>query len=564
MRKLPLLMLVASAFAVPAPADAQLLTLGAGGGGFGGGYVPSAVSFNQTASLSTKGFAAGVTDTPRGFVVAWFRGSVGNLTFQGQNADSSWSAGLADLLGNYASAGSSETAPGMILVWDNLSSTIGTARLNINDSNCNTSCGTNANHSYQAYRTNTWVNTSWHQYIWIWDMSFAQGSRRSALYIDGIKQTLTSAAEVGTIVNPFNININNAAGYGFNVVTQSGAPGSFDIADVMVDTHTTGLIDASNNFTGSITKLYNNGPVSLGPQCASPLGSVPEFCFVGDKTSFATNQGAATQAFALSNPVSGTSSATPLLYNASYGPAGAPSARPVFQWVYSSHLTGQNAATTSYPLTTHGNLANKISLGDLLIDIVQLEDTSVSLNRAMTIAAPSGTWNVLSTTGISFPYVSPTLLPSNYAIYWKLADASDVTAAGGDWTNAPTISWTANANALRTASQTVVDYINVNQTTPIQAAAAQYNTTSTTPQLPAVTPTSTPATLISVVQLPSNDGVDTPPTGEDLRYRRTDAAGGSQSFALVSDAAAAGAISARNAAISATRATLTTSIIIGK
>lgn len=560
--KLRGLLLAWAACLAPAVACAQLLLTGVSAGSGPAPYTPGAVSFNQTVSLSTKGNAAGVTDSSYFFMSIYVRGSVGNNAFSGNQADSAWSALDADVWGNYSTTGTSETAPGGIFVTDNASAIVGTVRLNLNDTNCNTGgCGANTNHSFQAYKQAAWINTNWTWVIYAADTSvFPQ---RCLLMLNGVKQTLTSCASVGTLAVPFIMNFNNAQGVGFNIVTQSGAPGAYDLAEAYIDIHTAGLIDSSGNPTFN-PALFNNGaPVNFS--CAA-LGTTADWCFRGDKTTFSANQGSATQAFALFNPTT-TSSASPLLWNAAYGPAGKPTTRPTFTWVYSSHLTGQNAATTSFPLTVHANLANAIVAGHLLVESCQLEDTTVPFNRGMNISQPGSggnSWAVLTTTGITFPYLSITPLPSNYAIWWKLADANDVTASGADWTNAPTINWTANANALRAASCTGTDYGPVNQTTPIQSgAAAQYNVASTTPGLPAVT-ASGAGTLISIVLTAANDGVDLPPSGEELRYRRTDAAGGSASFAMVSDAAiAAGAtVAARNSSSTTSHPTVGVSLVI--
>jgi hypothetical protein len=519
-------------------------------------YTPSAVSFNQTARLGTT-TALGVTDTSRGLLSMWVKGSVSNTTL-GITPDANWFAGLVNIACNNSATGTSETAPGICSVWDNASGVYGTLRLNLNDTTGGPA------HTLQILKASLWSNTTWQHYLLVWDTNFANGSKQYAIYLNGTKVTGAAATDGSP---SFIDNINNAAGWAINSTTTSGSPGSFDIADVMMDTHTTGLVDGSNNYTGSLAAFISGGkPVDLGANCATPLASTPEICLKGTKSGFATNQGTASTALALTNPT-GTSSATALLWNAPYGPGGPPAGKPVQQWITASHITGLTSGSTSFATNA---LANAIVQGDLLLLFVDLIDTSTAIDRGL--ITPTG-WTLLSTTGAALPFHVTTSgnLPGNYAVYWKVAAAGDVTAAGANWTNAPTVSWaTTNGNALRSAGFTLVDYTGTNASTPIQTASATMNGGAgnngvTSAAAASVTPTSTPTLLASASSYAGNAFIATPPGSQELRYRLTDKAGGGNGYTMVSDEAlsSTAATGTRTATTSALIPTMSYNIVVG-
>lgn len=482
-----------------------------GGGVHSALYIPSAVAFHPEVQLGVFGSALGVTNSAVGIMSVWLRGSVGNDSNNGNDAN--WCA-LSDMISNAGSGSTytSESVPGLNICFDNASGHEGTARLNLNDATGGT------NHSVQASKASMFTNGAWTHYIWAWDMGFTQGNKRAALYVNGVKQTISGPSEQGTI-GSFVSALNSALGFGINLaVSNSAILGAFEMADCFLDCHTTGLLDGSKNLSvATLNAFYNNGPVYLGADGSLPLGSQPEVFFSGDKSTFPANRGSATGAIALHAPILTTPATPANLYNASYGPTGATDGRPYFDWTLTNHLVGQNAATSSI---TAKNSGNPIALGDLLIACVHLVEGSVNVDRA--IQTPSG-WTLLSTTGTAMPVRGNNSGdPTNTAVFWKIADAGDVSAAAANWATPPTFNWTTNANAVRSGSCTILKYKGANGATPIQAAAAQYNNATTTPSAPTVTPTGSLSTLLTLFFFydSANAGVTVPPSGQDLRFKR--------------------------------------------
>jgi hypothetical protein len=184
------------------------------------------------------------------------------------------------------------------------------------------------------------------------------------------------------------------------------------------------------------------------------------------------------------------------------------------------------------------NQGGPVAQGDFLLMGVGLIDTSVVFDRA--IVCPSG-WtkelgNLRVTTGAG---------PANYAYCWKIAGAGDVVSAGVDWASPPTVSWSVDGGptALRAAYWVMMNYGNVNTTTPIQVdGVTTYSAKCTTNcSAPSVTATSasvgSPATLVTMNLYWGADVASTPDASEELRRNKYGSSGSSRGGFLVADKA---------------------------
>jgi hypothetical protein len=523
----------------------------------GSAYAPFAIQVHEESAVAVLGATLGANggvDTPHGLLMCWLRLSplrIGDIVANPQSV----------------SATSSETVPGLDLTSDNATGQYGSLRMNTNDATGG------ANHGATSIQvgalqpfTGGWVHLAWG-----WDNGFAGGSKRACLYINGIKQTNAGQAENGT-VGSFNVAVNAAGGWGINVTGAANPPMQFDIAQVFLDIHTAGLVDGSNSLTIPTTNFITAGglPVDFGPTGANVTGTQADVLLDGTKATFTTNKGSATGAFAVvwPNDCSGshpqTSPATtPKIYNSSVGPAGPQDARPYLKWHVYGNQTGMGASTSDFSGAPVTNDKNQIKLGDLLILTENLQDTSGSHDRTAGMSTPSG-WTLLPTSGAALPLYNTTSgWPANFAVFYKIAGAGDVTAPWADWATPPALQWTADGTTLRSASWQLMNF---GQATTIQAAAAQINGTSTAPTAPSVTPTSAATLLLTLFAIvdSSDAGITYPDTGQELRFKSA-TTGGAYGYVLVADEKLTGtsATGTRTAAQQLSSATLAVSIVIG-
>lgn len=460
-------------------------------------YVPQGVQFHPEAWLLSAA-AAGFTDSPNGVMTIMLRGTVGSVANQINGAR--WSLGNMNVVSNMGAV-VSESLP-FNFALDNAAGTIGTVRFNLNDSTGGT------NHNAQGIVSSAVVNGLWQCYTFMWSTNFGSGLKRGAIYINGVSQGITTLTDVGT-VPAFNVNYNNAAGFGINVAPGNGdVRGAFEAADWFIDTTQDPLGNGGIGAAACAAKFCTPGGVLVDPGALGtlPFGTTPTLFYSGGKAGWAAgNKGSLT-----SLPQTGT------LYNAAYNPGGKVAGRAYVEWVIDGELPAHTAATASLATLNNGN---PVVAGQRLFLVVSLIDSSVFLDRA--IATPAG-WTAL--TGFPLAVNGTGGYPTNQAIFTKIADSGDVNAAGTDKAM-PMISWTANANSLRSGTYQLIcvssgdpNNASVNiqhQPTPTQNGAIAG------PLAPSVTPTADGALMLCWYFFydASQAGVMTPNVAQDLRFK---------------------------------------------
>lgn len=406
---------------------------------------------------ATPGFNGGV-DTKH-FVAAWWQ--KGNVGISGTSAAQTvgqaegWNYYLGDYLSNYCSGAgtSSENCQGMNNVPDNAGSganALGTLRVNVAAAGATDaiplSFGVQYNNILPA------LNAGWHRYVELADVDLA--SARVAVYIDGVKQTI-SASSTNTLAGGA-INFNSANGW--RLASRDNATihaMSFEMADVFVDTKTatpTGcsgwgggggavdLLDSSGNACPALlTALGGSTPTDPGTGCVNFTG-YSDVCIKADATTAVlTNSGSATGTFALANPLSGgTDTAKAFRSPVDPGANGAPTDVPYPLWWHSAHSTGSLTSVTGF--TGDGvieNQGNPIVAGNFMILGVVTVEGSGSTTRN-----PSCSTNGIAWTRIVYQEQAG---DRSLSVFTRTADANDVAAAGANAANPPVCTWTAGA-----------------------------------------------------------------------------------------------------------------------
>lgn len=512
-----------------------------------------AVSFNPEAVAIAP--QLGVADSPYGAVIFWLRGTVGTQAAPGNDAN--FSSFNQDIIGNLGNgAMGSEGLPGLDIATDRAAGAVGTTRLNLGDA------AGGANHSLDGikYTVQTSLNGRWHQHAFFWDTGYDNGRKRVAYYIDGVNQGMVRS-ENGAI-NRFLVDLNNALGFGINFNSGNGGWGAFDIAQVLIDTHTKGLLNADQQLTIPVSRFYNKGPVDFGPNGASVFGSPPEIYFNGPAATFLKNLGTAPAAFRLVPSVVTDPMTVPHLYDASYGPLGIKDGRPAFAWA------SPGAASATQPPATlssgrPNNAGQPIRVGQLLIVAINIVDSRGNFDRAIQTpaTAPGNQHPWIPIKGLPLAY-GVSGFSFNTAVFWKIAEAGDVTAPGQDWAAAPVFHWTPNAAPIRSVTALVFAYDNAST---IQASAVQGNAGGN-PVAPSVKPTGPLSTLLTLFDIydVSNSKVTTIPANQRLRFKRKGMQG-STNYIMASDEPLTGSAptGVRTATESLPRPTVGISIVIG-
>jgi hypothetical protein len=357
-------------------------------------------------------------------------------------------------------------APGVCFSYDNNASFKG--QFNLNDS---VGVSTSDAVKFQCNATNTCFGAAgpWHHHI----LTFDAHSGAYAYTLDGVNGAptpLVTAAFISDVL----INFNQGGGLGI----LNAYPGPYTFMGVSEL-----IIDNANSFacTGAgapttmagiavtcagahtvppeiIARVYAAGaPVNPGTNCANVLGYQPSIlCMIGDATTFPVNAAAATNPFALSwnpNQVSATGS-TFILMSAAYGPAGIPAHQPTMRW---PPQATNNAPVPSNVMTTNAN-GEPITAGDLIVIDASTINASILPGQVNCPTGGSITWTQWS--------IADSTGKANHTVCAGLAVTGDL---GGAWALSCN---NGNLCGTRANSWVLMDYQQVNQTTPIDTAAS--------------------------------------------------------------------------------------------
>jgi hypothetical protein len=376
-----------SALSEPRIELAQLL-LGVTNTTSGALYAASAVHFMTNTNFNVQGSAVtGLGSGPKGTISFWYRCSLGASGFTVMNNCNVF-APIANLAGATQTA---ESVSGVVVVIDNAGSIYGTMRLNRGDA----SSGASAT---SAHNCNTIIAASqpanvWTHWLMSWDITSAN---HVAMYKNGVSVATDCNSTGYSGAYPLTVPYNSAAGFGLFSTNwtgtnkiNSGSTGVGEIADIQMDFTTSALNPGTSVISaGNIAKFYSAGlPVNPGALCANSFGSQPQFCFVGDKSTFLTNAGSIGAGGMTLNGGDGRNK----IYNSTTSPSAPTPAHTVYnKWTVGQQTQVGGGLTT---FTTNTG-SNSIVLGDFLVLIYALEDTnrSTTSSAGHAMSCPDGTW----------------------------------------------------------------------------------------------------------------------------------------------------------------------------
>lgn len=505
----------------------------------------NAVSFVTTQHQIKRVIAA--ADTGQGVMSFWMRGSVGSTANPGMTSNLSLEnkGPVGNIDTRYGTNG--ESFGGANIAWDNSAIIPGTLRMNLGDSTGGQTLGHN---TLGVGTAPNLTNELWQHWLWAWRTDQASGVKRQAVYANGV-QVSGSTADTG-VGGAFNVNTSIADGFFIN---STPYPGVFEIAQFALWTDVnaqivTGSSPSSVVAPATVAKFYNNGPVDFGATGINPLGSQPLLYYNDDGTgaTFPANKGSdGASTFITANTLLTS------LQRAAIGPGQTPD-RPYFKWWAFNH--GGNTvfvqSTGLYAGVT--NFGKPIALGDLLLMAVKFNAALTAFDHNPVVVTGGGSaWTLV-------PNSKQTVgggRPINFVLYYKFAEAADVTASRADWTRPPTITWTTNADTYQDASYLLLNYGNC---TAINTSASQSNAATATGQTiisPSLTAPSGKSLRVDVWGLYQYDDSAAdyaPPSTQDCRFIREN--GYSSGVPFISDEKlnAAGATGTRTAVTSNTAA----------
>ncbi|HVX90366.1 MAG TPA: peptidoglycan-binding protein [Candidatus Paceibacterota bacterium] len=456
----------------------------------GSSYAPLGLTFLPYNGLGTNS-ALGVTNSTALTYSFWLMGTYNNANPTTMVGTETWGdpGTFCEVTGG--------TAPG---ICNSVDTTSGRFQLNFNDSTGTVNASNAVKFIGQAGS-----NGTWHHYL----VSFDTHTQNSALYIDGVD----SGVHANPIPADLLPDLNNSHGFhlGGKTTAQPAVSLQYQAEIVAAETSIvcTGAgtpttmngisvtCSAANTIPPEIlSKFIADGkPLDLGSSCQNPFGGrSSEVCVRGSNTSNSGTGGA------LSPQVFSTASYGGV-YAAPYGPAGIPAHQATMKW-----LQAKNGATvTSNSMTTNA-ASNPISVGDLIVIVAGISNSSGNTNYAMT--CPSG-----------FSQIGPV----NDTFESVNSEACYKILTGGDTSGAYTITWN-SGGAARTHDWVMADYGNV---ASVDQTGSLYNgATVTTSHKTAsgLTTTSANETVVSA-WVDWNAAVNTPftpPGTGTLRYRLSD------------------------------------------
>lgn len=527
------------------------------GVGIGRGGVPDlpiipfslkGVSFVTT--LQTLKRVISAADTGQGVMSFWIRGSVGTTANRGMTSNLSLYNKMP--IGNYDSRFGTnvESYGGVNWTWDNSSDPPAPIRINLGDA---TGGQTNGHNTLALVPTPNLTNEIWQHCFCAWRTDQASGLKRQVAYINGVKIS-GSTTDAGT-GGAFNVNTSIAGGFLIQMVALQTV---FEMAQFALWTDVNAQIVTGNSPNSVvdpsiIAKFYNNGPVNFDVSVndgMAPLGSAPIIYYNGDASAggFITNHGSDGAATFIS-----TNTLLPLLQNAALGPGEIPD-RPYFKWFAFNH--GGNSvfaqATGVYSGVT--NFGKPIALGDLLFMVAKFNMNVAFTHDPVVVTGGGSAWTLL-------PNSRQTVAggrPINFVIYYKFAEAGDVTAPNVDWTGnrQPTITWTINGvQTFAEASYLLLNYGNV---TSISTSDSQSNPVSHAGQTIVSKTLTAPAgksLRVDIYGIYAYDDVGAdyaPPSTQDARFLREANYSGAVPFVADEKINAAGLTGTRTAQTSST------------
>ncbi len=452
----------------------------------GGPFDPGAVFFTPMVEFGIAS-AIGVTNSAKGTMFYWFKGTYGN----GRN----YNMNTADVMSNLMASQpvNSESVAGWDNVFDNASGFTGTFRTNMGG----LLGGASNNDEVNTLGRSALVNGVWQAYLQSWDLSVTPKRAATYLWMAATGWVKVSAGVGDNMTTTPVVNFNNSYGFTINPILNQGYRGTFGFSQFFTDLQNS-IVDSSLNISSTdLAKFVGTGPVDLLSDGSGPFGRQPEIYRYGNKTGFLTNRGTHSSTWA----AIGTAAA---LYDAPYSPLGLPTGKAVVEWVSSissSRATGVNTVSID-------NNCNPIAVGDLLVAVCLPSNGAPA--AANTFANQNG-WTVAGQVnwGVSGE-------GGNVCVLWKIADSGDVTAAG----TLKTYIFTCLNNVTWGNGGFMCSIKGHDPTTPIDVTPTfQANATGAGLIAPDITPSTSNCTLLSLFTQDGNQNnanIRAPATGNEI------------------------------------------------
>jgi len=486
----------------------------------------NAVSFVTTQHQLKRVIVA--ADTGQGVMSFWIRGSVGSSINPGMTSSLSLNdkGPIGNIDARYGTNG--ESFGGANIAWDTSTGVPGTLRMNLGDS---TGGQTSGHNTLGTGNAPCITNEIWQHWLWAWRTDQASGQKRQAVYANGI-QVSGATTDTGT-GGAFNVNTSIADGFFLN---QTPYPTVFEMAQFALWTDTAAQIvtGTSPNCAISpavVSRFYNSGPVDFGATGTNPLGSQPLLYYDDDGTgtTFANNKGSDGSAtFITANTLLSR------VQKASIGPGQSPD-RPYFKWWAFNHGGNSVFVQTAGVYTGVTNFGKPIALGDLLLMVVKFNPNTAAAYDPVVVTGGGSAWTIL-------PNSRQTVAGGrsiNFVVYYKFAEAGDVTAANADWTGGrqPTITWTVfSTNTFADASYLLLNYGNCSSISTSNSqsnAASSSGQTMISPDLTAPAGKSLRVDIWGLYEYDDSAADYAPPSTQDCRFIREN--GYSSGVPFVSD-----------------------------
>jgi hypothetical protein len=538
-----LAVLVALALSVLSSAAAQAQPAGPPTPTAASSYIPQAIDIGPYATYGVIGAplgANGGVDTSHLVLAFWLRCNAATKASASAAGQDFYTCYLNDRFSNYCAspAFDSEACPGLDIVYDNAVAH-GTLRINLSAADATTASPHGVQLQFNGLAPA--LNGRWRHWVLIADTGLPEGAKRAALYIDGVRQKPSGRGIRETPAGgPFRIALNQPGGWALlSRDNRTVRPGHMQLADVILDSRSVAapgcerfgdeanhLIDrAGEACPALLARLYRGGPVDPGPNCAGPTGHA-DVCLSGGAASgadlaqgFLKQRGAAAGAFALVNPIPNGLD-PPRIWDAPCRPPAACPATPYPEWAVSARSTGLSGADTGFVGDgVIGNQGQPVAPGRLLLLQVTITDSGAAAGRHIACRTGAKAWTAL------FNVATSGREPGTYAVFYKLADATDATPSGADMANPPVCTWDGGAPA-RSATYLLSAWANVSAARPVQAIGAPAATGAPVTALiaPAVGATA-PATVVNLAAVWDSGQSAAPPRGLTLVHRHYAAAG---------------------------------------
>ena len=429
-------------------------------------------------------------------------------------------------------------------------------------------------------RTNALFDNTWASFVQVYDAP----SGKITVFKDG--NFLCDQSSCATVNSaPTLVNWNSSRGFCFNGCNRgSGIPtgGVTDLSDVVVDTTNPLPNDCfTSPYTNCLTMVHayvtaGGVPVALGnttTDCglfrasySAPLQT--DYCDRGDPSTFLlNNDGTAKPAVAV-NLISG-SNIPATLYPVNYSQGNTPTDRPYLAWAAWSQC-GVTSSSTTCSLNPGSNISGNFGGNILTGDRIFAAFVNCALSTGQTSSNPPGSgtpagnvppsgWAFVTSSTTANPYSEAPGSGANarcqWAVYTHVATGDYVPTVNNDWATGnaikdpPTFNYDTSGFAPKGVTVLMFDYRSANGTVNIVSAnflginrAGCTGSCSANYVSAAITTSTTPETLVSLMGFRQSNAPAMVPAGTALEYSHF-ISSGNQPFWLMSDERIAGSLS---------------------